>query len=79
MATTCGFINRKREEAVTNVKLSMRWEFAATMKSNQIKTALAKFIISSFSELGVREANFKLSRNSNTYYLKKCSLPRFSL
>ncbi|KRY33232.1 hypothetical protein T01_309 [Trichinella spiralis] len=37
MATTCGFINRKREEAVTNVKLSMRWEFAATMKSNQIK------------------------------------------
>ncbi|KRY33238.1 hypothetical protein T01_12459 [Trichinella spiralis] len=67
MATTCGFINRKREEAVTNVKLSMRWEFAATMKSNQINftygTALAKFIISSFSELGVREANFKLSSN----------------
>ncbi|XP_003382281.1 hypothetical protein Tsp_09122, partial [Trichinella spiralis] len=36
--------------------------------------ALAKFIISSVSELGVREANFKLSRNSNTYYLKKMLL-----
>ncbi|KRZ66457.1 hypothetical protein T10_4351 [Trichinella papuae] len=36
MQQNAGWLNRKKEEAVTNDKVSMRWEFAVPLKSNQM-------------------------------------------
>ncbi|KRZ10776.1 hypothetical protein T11_11205 [Trichinella zimbabwensis] len=62
-----GWLNRKKEEPVTNDKVSMRWEFAVPLKSNQMnftyEIALAELIISTFSALGIRGTKSKLLRN----------------
>ncbi|KRZ40317.1 hypothetical protein T4C_5808 [Trichinella pseudospiralis] len=37
-----GWLNRKKEEAVTNEKVPMRWEFTVTLKSNQMKVNVGR-------------------------------------